>query len=71
MMHEHDFHQIALNGQNHFVECMTCKICYCNMCGKVVFGIEDAARHRLGKCIGKVSDPSIPSLHHQVDLEVK
>ena len=79
MIHEHDFSPITLNGQNHFVICVNCKICYCTICGRVVAFVSNkgkdvaavAAEHSLGKCVEKASrdHQPTPSLQHRVDQE--
>ena len=75
MIHEHDFSPITLNGQNHFVICVNCKICYCTICGRAFVSNKDvaavAAEHSLGKCVEEASrdHQPTPSLQHRVDQE--
>ena len=47
--HEHDFIPVRINNSsNWFFKCLTCDICYCKGCGKVLHSKVDSASHQ--KC---------------------
>lgn len=49
VIHEHDFLSIGINS--HFVQCRTCDVAYCILCGKKVITIMTRRDHGFGKCI--------------------
>jgi hypothetical protein len=49
LSHEHDFILVRINNSpNWFFKCLTCDICYCKGCGKVLHSKADSTSHQ--KC---------------------
>ena len=59
VIHEHDF--LPLGTDIHFVQCRTCDVVYCILCGKRIGTIVTTGDHGLGKCIrSDMHRPKVP-----------
>ena len=61
VIHEHDF--LFVEMSNHFVQCRSCNIVYCIICGKRIASVVTRQDHGIGKCIR--SDTHSPKVSFQ------